>query len=589
MQSDSRSMTDHMDCLEVEVDNAGLPALPPLRVMRKIFDAFFEHIYPIPVFSFLHRASLLQLYQSGRADQGLLFAIIALTVLLTDVDAETGVSASRYMDFAQGPVLQQLERPSVTKLQVLVLAIRFRGLIRQRAMAFMLLPTATRMAYILRLNYENPERSAVARESNRRLMWSVFTLDGMMSGGLPDFRLCAPETLHIQLPCNEENFELGVDETTPDLETSQSASGQFPANTGLVALYIRISWMRSRILQHTKRVVAARSHDTEEIERSITSLGRDLAAIAACLPAKYVFSANNLRLRAFSSRLSAFVLFHLWWHQCHCDLFRIALSGLREALPQSTTQRLTPEFVSHCRRQCFDHGASIIEIFTTLQSLPIDSLFLDWDSVACAYQSARYLFYGFQSDSQGCGMSAGKVKSSAAVCLSVVQGRYLPHQITPEKTTDLATMVERDLSNTSAVLEDQDSNRCPRHGDRPTDLSPASQQILSHQSIIFDVNIQPEGDEVAIPPTLPQCTPRMKMSGTTTARSGVSTSGQEIPRFPEFDHPIDFSSLQPDTSVFDALFDESMYHDLYGFDNMAWFSEQSWTPGSNEDPCESVV
>lgn len=403
--------------------------------MMKVFEAFFQHIYPIPIFSFLHRASLLQRYQAGRVDRGLLFAIIGLTLLVTDVDAGTNVHHGRYIDAAQDLVSRQLERPSVTRLQILVLTIKYKLLTKQSGAAFMLLPTAARMVYILRLNYESPDSTTLARESCRRLAWSVFLLDGVMSAGLPDFCLCAPETIHIQLPCNEENFELGVDETTQGLEIPQS--GQLPENTGSVALYIRIHWIRSRILQYTKRTVSTRSHDTEEIERGILALGRDLEAFALSLPSKFVFSSNNMRLRAFSSRLTPFVLVHIWWYQCHCDLFRIALPGLHEALPRSTAERFRPEFVSLCWKQCLENAASIIRVFTTLQSLHIDPPFMDFDLVVCAYQSARYLFYAFQRDSQTCGMSAEDIKSYAAVCSDVVQGRYLPQKIAFLKTVGL--------------------------------------------------------------------------------------------------------------------------------------------------------
>lgn len=400
--------------------------------MMQIFEAFFRIIYPIPVFSFPHRATVIQRYQSGLADPALLSAMVGLTVLLAEVETETGVPGRRYIEAAQTLVLDQLDKPSVTKLQVLVLVIKYRMLTRQSEAAFMLLPVATRMAYVLRLNYENPARTALTRESCRRLMWSVFMLDGFMAGGLPDFRLCAPETIHIPLPCTEKNFELGIDEPTQPLllEVASTQAEQLPANTGLVTLYIRLQWMRGRTLQFTKQAVAAQVHDTVKIRDSVASLECDLEAFATSLPVKFVFSSNNLRLRAFSSRLSPYVLVHVWWHQCHCDLFRMALPGLREALPRSVIEQFPADFVFQCWKQCFDHAASIIKIFAALQSLRIDPPFMDVDLVACAYQSARYLFYEFQNYAADRGVSAEGIKSQADVCLSVIQGKFSRRMLT---------------------------------------------------------------------------------------------------------------------------------------------------------------
>jgi len=152
-------------------------------------------------------------------------------------------SGLSYVDIAVNSVLAAIERPTITKIQTLVLSIRYRMTTRNFSSAFMLLSIAVRMAFGLRLNYENPGLCFLAQESRRRLMWALYMLDSTWSAGLRDFTICPADVIHLQLPGTEEDFELDVPRQTASL------SGHSNRDLSILAYYIRIMSLRYVILQ----------------------------------------------------------------------------------------------------------------------------------------------------------------------------------------------------------------------------------------------------------------------------------------------------------------------------------------------------
>lgn len=63
----------------------------------------------------------------------------------------------------------------------------------------------------------------VSREIKRRTMWSCFILDRYLSSGRARPQMSV-ETLHIQLPCSEEDFRFGTNVKTEFLHPDADAS-----------------------------------------------------------------------------------------------------------------------------------------------------------------------------------------------------------------------------------------------------------------------------------------------------------------------------------------------------------------------------
>ena len=216
-------------------------------MVMQTFERYFQHIHPIPVYSFLHKASLIQRYSAGQLAHVLLLAITGIALQLIDSTESSCAYGLRCIDTAQQVILNDIERPSVIKIQALVLIIKYRTLTRRSSSAAMLLALTTRYAFALRLNYEHPSLPFLAQEARRRLMWAIFMLDSAVSGCIEEFTLCSSDLIHLQIPCREENFELDLPEETKHLwPCKDEAKGM---NLGLLAFHIRIFGIRDRVLR----------------------------------------------------------------------------------------------------------------------------------------------------------------------------------------------------------------------------------------------------------------------------------------------------------------------------------------------------
>lgn len=215
--------------------------------MLNIFEKFFKHLHPLPSCSFLHKASLIQRYEREQVDPALLLSLFGLTIHASQDDDNALEFGDKCIDSAQRLILAQVDRPSVTRLQALVLVINHRLLTCSFANAVTLQAIAARFALTLRLNHESSRLCFLAQEARRRLMWAVWVLDTSISGCLEEFTLCSSQLMHLKLPCRDENFELDIAQETDSLWPVRDT--QRKPGLGLLALYFRVIGIRERVLK----------------------------------------------------------------------------------------------------------------------------------------------------------------------------------------------------------------------------------------------------------------------------------------------------------------------------------------------------
>jgi hypothetical protein len=327
----------------------------------------------------------------------------------------------RCIDDAEGLIFADYTRPSTIKVQALVLIIKHRILSKKSPSAFMLLSIASRYAAALRLNHEAPNLCFLAQESRRRLMWALYCIDSGVSGGYRDYSLWSADKIHVGLPCNERNFEFDLPQPTerlihdPDKPRNPQAE-----DVGSLALHVRIQHMRRRIMEFSRRVMLTRTTKPDELQTGIWGLQKDLSDFATHLPASFQFSETSLRLRAYSPRICIFIMIHVWWHQCQIDLYRLALGGLREALPRAILATLDDGFVEHCQQQCVQHAMSMANIFSSMHKLNAKPV-TDLDMAICAYQCARVLTYAYHTNGPKYDLNLDAVMERAKICLSTIK------------------------------------------------------------------------------------------------------------------------------------------------------------------------
>jgi poly [ADP-ribose] polymerase len=408
---------------------AGLSEYPQVdldeALVLKAFDNFFRHVHHIAVFSFLHRPSLMERYHAGSLDRALVLSIVGIASLLTDLGANMVTYGNRCIDEAISMCLGALEKPTIARLQALVLATKHRILSKRFSSAFMLHAITSRFATALRLPHENPDLCFLARESRRRVMWSIYMIDASISTGQPEVALWpSPDRqIHVQLPCNERNFDFDLPEPTEPLRSpGPDASGvvpPLPDVLGLMALHIRLYWLRTRISECISRATASRSPETLTVlPGQLAAFVAELDLFDARLPASFRENEANFRLRSYSQRLGIFVMTHLLRRQCYLDLHRIFLPGLRESLPQTVLDSMDPLFVMHKRHSCYEHARAMADMFSQLLSLSNNKPpVADLELPGCAFQCVRVLYHGLQTDNAALGFTRERIEELANVCL----------------------------------------------------------------------------------------------------------------------------------------------------------------------------
>jgi hypothetical protein len=112
---------------------------------------------------------------------------------------------------------------------------------------------------------------------------------------------------------------------------------------------------------------------------------------------------------------------HLWWQQCHCDLYRIALVGRRESLSKDSINSLDPAFVKHCQRRCFEHAKAMAEMFALVLQFEKGVPVSDLDLPVLSYQCANTLYYTLAICGHEFDISYATVTEMATSCLKVAK------------------------------------------------------------------------------------------------------------------------------------------------------------------------
>ncbi|KAL2700766.1 hypothetical protein AAEP93_007585 [Penicillium crustosum] len=412
-------------------------------VVRLYIDAYFEHIAPLCENGFIHRAIFLQAWNSGTVDPALLKAVCSASAAFMSTDSVTAEQRERWRTEAEAHVWSNIGRPSLVVLQVLLVVISQNCALSRFLALQPLLGMAAKMAYMLRLNHENTQLSTTAREIRRRIMWSIFILDKRLAAGQSDLISCPKEQMHIQLPSNERDFELAISGETGTLIATQIDEGG-STSMGTRAYFCQLSHTRHEILQYTRRVISegSKAHDSRG---ELLQLECDLQTLKRSLPESMAFSERNLNLRAYSPHLKRYVMLHAMWHQCHCDLYRFMLPGIRESLADEVLNTTLPEYAIYCQTRAVEHAKALVDIFRTVQKV-CDQTPQDPGIGICVFQCTRILIRAFDIGLLGSHSTAieilSQLKSAADILLPIAAVNQSADQLYKEAERLISTAID---------------------------------------------------------------------------------------------------------------------------------------------------
>lgn len=237
------SPSNHDDPISTTAPST-LNSSPSEEVTAFLVNQYFDRLYPLASYCFLHRATVIQRCREKTIDRALKLAICAITAMYFPKNNDTPNS---WAQEAEQIILDRLECPSIFQLQASLLLIRYRAGVGQFPRAFIMAGLAARWALALRLNYEHSRLGPVAQEVRRRTFWSLYLLEDSFCVGLKEFELFDPDTIHLQLPCEDADFHQERPASTGYL---QPGKGLEPEVLGSRAAFVRLAFIRRGIMRY---------------------------------------------------------------------------------------------------------------------------------------------------------------------------------------------------------------------------------------------------------------------------------------------------------------------------------------------------
>ncbi|RYO97562.1 hypothetical protein DL765_011163 [Monosporascus sp. GIB2] len=436
------------------------------KEMMSLIDIFFERIYPLPSYSFLHPATTKRRFREGRGHYILALAISALTAALDEDQDPNRTSA--WIQAAEQIIWEQLASPSVSRLQALVLIIHYRMVTGEFKRAFMLVAIAARSAAAMLLNHERPDMDRISQEVRRRLVWSLKIVERYFSVGLPEFELCPLETIFLQLPSTEEDF--GADQ-----------SGEL----GSYSLHVRLEAVRRDIMKLT-RSVALCDQPFPMLVELVRRFEQDLREILSQMPDGAELTAVQVAELLKNPWMPRRVLLPISWHQAHCDLYRLLLRGYPEAAPKVVLDALDPSHTATAESECLKHSTAIIQTLTNLNQQSTSRHLLEFDMAICGYHASRLLLFISRLGTSKDRPAAEFVMSRVDLCLAALRRFFSSSELVKPIIEELQAWNRKFHQHKLGVSRPSSPHLSPSRGDGQRKLSMAARtrQRLAIHSLL---------------------------------------------------------------------------------------------------------
>lgn len=148
----------------------------------------------------------------------------------------------------------------------------------------------------------------------------------------------------------------------------------------------------------TKQIITSKTNPYTERER-IKSLDASLLSFSHSLPPHMRNTKRNLLARAYTSEITGYINLHTLWLQCHCDLYRLMIPGIRESVPEAIQREVPFEYAEECRQLCLRYAVDICSLWSDTLAECDMSRITDQSIGIYAYQCANILVWLWDLDS----------------------------------------------------------------------------------------------------------------------------------------------------------------------------------------------
>ncbi|KAM0343034.1 hypothetical protein ACHAPU_008935 [Fusarium lateritium] len=389
------------------------PSIPD-ELIAGLVSLYFERLYPLPSYSFLHEATVIQRCRDKTIDRALQLAICAITATYFDKHHD---ERHEWAHEAESLIIERLEEPSIFKIQASLLLIRYRAAVGQFPRAFIMAGLTARWAVALRLNYEHSKLSPVAQEVRRRTFWSLYLLEDSFCVGIKEFELFDSETIHLQLPCEDEDFHQERHVATGYL---QPGKGLEPEVLGPRAALVRLAFIRRAIMRLNRRI-STKEVNLQELFYSMERFQNDLLRLKTKLAPHDQYPPAN---PGETHPSPVYTITHMSWHQCHCDLYRIFLTEFPDSTPHASIEGPSASEKALMKEKCLYHAEQIVDVLSHFAQHKSEKDMLEFDAAICAYHGARLILFGTYTSKNNTGLQMQMAISKAQLCLYVITSYF---------------------------------------------------------------------------------------------------------------------------------------------------------------------
>ncbi|KGO51230.1 hypothetical protein PEX1_031020 [Penicillium expansum] len=410
---------------------------------------FFEHLYPVPSYAFLHPSVTLAKCDEGTLERPLVLAICALTSLHVPVhnvviDRE---KSDTWVSNAEETIWKCLENPSMSRLRALLLTVSYRMTTGSYEKAFMLTAIAARAASAMGLNHEQTHLDPIFEEIRRRTVWCFKLLESYFSIGLTEFEVCPFECIYLHPPSSEDSFGLIC---PPGSEDFVIYALRDQNELGSLNMCIRLASVRRDIMKLT-RELAVCSEPYLHLKDVTGGLEDILCELKTKMPNQAEISTKGLKNLIESPWLPRHIMMFTLWHGCYFDLYRIFLPGYPEAPPSVVLSTIDAQFVHIATRTCIKHALSVVNLFCDLNQTCTKPRLLEFATGVCVYHAIRLILFIAHSSTEPDLLSLEFAVSRAELCLAAIKRFFHGLALAQPILDDIAQLIETFSSSNSAI------------------------------------------------------------------------------------------------------------------------------------------
>ncbi|KAL6352070.1 hypothetical protein LRP88_14511 [Fusarium phalaenopsidis] len=410
--------------------------MPPDEIVQHLVDTYFIHAHnqPYAYFQEEHFRQLLGLMILPRC---LIFAVLASSVRFSNHDYFQGRTHEAMESYARQAWLSVLNEhltvencPNLHVAQTTNLLAIVDFTAGRTSSGWLKIGLAVRIAQDLQLMKEpSPMLPIVEQEERRRVFWSVYLLDKLVSCGKARPPAIADEDCHVQLPCEEEVFRTGTWKQTATLHQLLNWNadlGEIRGHFTLAILVASALGRCARYVLHERETDDVLPWDSRSEFAAINSflLLTEQHLHVEDLSVNDIIANNTLPDGSLDHQTVGHAIFaRVVFHLCHCLLNHPFLLALRL---QKLKSKAPSSFLSRSFQTCSEHACKIPALLDQAQKAGchVEASFYAYST--CLAGSVLSLFiHGASSKSQG----PHELLEPGQQCLSILKdmGAFWDH------------------------------------------------------------------------------------------------------------------------------------------------------------------